>query len=240
MRGAVVAVLVHALLLALALGWVRSAATTPPGTVAPGFLDEAMRGGGGGGGRSTPVYIGKTSAPADRTPVPPKAVVPPPMVPPPTVPPPKTLPDEAPAPAPAPAAEPTPAAAGGTGTGTGTGAGAGTGPGSGTGTGGGTGAGTGTGTGDGSAPISSPVWRAGALPFDAPPKELRGRKVSVTFWVRADGRVERIAVDPELPGGDYAVRFDETMRGFRFLPARTAAGVAVPATTTLTFVLPTR
>ena len=30
-----------------------------------------------------------------------------------------------------------------------------------------------------------------SFPFDTPPKELRGVSLSVTFWVRVDGRVER-------------------------------------------------
>lgn len=143
--------------------------------------------------------------------------------------------------APPPAPAPTPAGpADGAGSGSGTGSGTGSGVGSGTGSGVGAGAGTGTGGGAGDGPVRAPVWRAGALPFEPPPKEVRGRTVAVTFWVRADGRVERIEVAPPLPPGDYARRFEETLLGYRFQPARTAAGEAVAATTTLDIQLPSK
>ena len=66
------------------------------------------------------------------------------------------------------------------------------------------------------------------------PKDMRGRQVEVTFYVTADGRVERIAVAPEIRDGGFARRFAEAMRNYRFRPARSAAGAPVPGTTTVT------
>jgi len=60
----------------------------------------------------------------------------------------------------------------------------------------------------------------------------------VTFWVRVDGRVERYQVDPEINDRDYARKFDEVMRAFRFTPARAPDGTRVSGTTTVTFTLP--
>ena len=66
------------------------------------------------------------------------------------------------------------------------------------------------------------------------PKDMRGRQVEVTFYVTADGRVERIAVAPEIRDGGFARRFADAMRDYRFRPARSPAGAAVPGTTTVT------
>ena len=63
-----------------------------------------------------------------------------------------------------------------------------------------------------------------AFPFDKPPKELRGLSLNVTFWVRPDGRVERYLVEPQIKDRDYAKKFDEVMRAFRFTPARAPDG----------------
>ena len=75
-------------------------------------------------------------------------------------------------------------------------------------------------------------------PFDTPPKELRGVSLSVTFWVRVDGRVERYEVEPEIKDRDYAKKFDEVMRAFRFTPARAPDGTRVAGTTKISFTLP--
>jgi hypothetical protein len=77
-----------------------------------------------------------------------------------------------------------------------------------------------------------------AFPFDNPPKELRGVSLSVTFWVRVDGRVERYQVVPEIKDRDYARKFDEVMRAFRFTPARGPDGSQVAGTTKISFTLP--
>jgi hypothetical protein len=77
-----------------------------------------------------------------------------------------------------------------------------------------------------------------AFPFDTPPKELRGVSLSVTFWVLVDGRVDRYTVQPAIKDRDYAKKFDEVMRAFRFTPARAPDGRAVAGMTTITFTLP--
>jgi hypothetical protein len=77
-----------------------------------------------------------------------------------------------------------------------------------------------------------------AFPFDNPPKELRGLSLNVTFWVRNDGKVERYLVEPEIKDRDYAKKFDEVMRAFRFTPARAPDGTSIPGTTRISFTLP--
>jgi hypothetical protein len=77
-----------------------------------------------------------------------------------------------------------------------------------------------------------------AFPFDNPPKELRGTSLNVTFWVRIDGRVERYVVEPKIKDRDYAKKFDEVMRAFRFTPAQAADGRRIPGTTSISFTLP--
>jgi hypothetical protein len=77
-----------------------------------------------------------------------------------------------------------------------------------------------------------------AFPFDNPPKELRGVSLSVTFWVGMDGRVEHYQVVPEIKDRDYAKKFDEVMRAFRFTPARAPDGSSVAGTTKISFTLP--
>jgi hypothetical protein len=102
----------------------------------------------------------------------------------------------------------------------------------------GTGAGAGTGgTGGGGGTLRPPEPRDMALPFDPPPKELRGASLDVTFWVRVDGRVERYTVRPEIKDREYAKKFDKVMREFRFTPARTPDGTRVADTTTISFTL---
>jgi periplasmic protein TonB len=109
-----------------------------------------------------------------------------------------------------------------------------------TGTGPGAGAGGGAGTGGGGQGgiLRPPEPRDMAFPFDTPPKELRGVSLNVTFWVRADGRVERYQVEPSIKDRDYAKKFDEVMRAFRFTPARAPNGAQVAGTTTISFTLP--
>jgi hypothetical protein len=76
------------------------------------------------------------------------------------------------------------------------------------------------------------------LPYDTPPKELRGASLKVTFWVRVDGRVERYEVEPQIKDRDYAKKFDEVMRAFRFTPARAPDGRSVAGVAEISFILP--
>ncbi len=121
-------------------------------------------------------------------------------------------------------------AAGGAGTGTGSVQGRGDGPGVGT--------GTGTGLGGEGGTLRPPEPRDMAFPFDTPPKELRGVSLNVTFWVRADGRVDRYQVEPQIKDRKYAEKFDQVMRAFRFTPARAPNGSRVAGTTRISFTLP--
>lgn len=211
-------------------------------TLAPGapalFL---IQGGGGGGGGPRGAYITLPSSPqpAPQPPTP----VPPPEQPPEAVPTPVAE-VEVPTPvAPTPidstpvvAAADSAPAAGGTGAGDGGrgGGGAGEGPGEGT----GTGEGRGPGIGGGGGVIRPPELRDLSFPFETPPKELRGQSLAVTFWVRVDGKVERYEVQPVIIDRDYAQKFDEVIRAFRFRPARAPDGSHIAGTTRVTFTLP--
>lgn len=205
--------------------WVRA--------LAPGAVTLAQRGGGGAGGREQGVaYISLPAAPAPRpvaspqrsqvVPRPePAALVPAPVVPPAT--------DTAQVTAP-------PAATAGeiAGAGAGAGAGPGAGGGEGGGTGGGVGVGKGPGADGGGGGETAPEPRQLVLPPADYPKDMRGRRVEVTFYVAADGRVERISVAPEIRDGGFARKFEEAMRNYRFRPARSPEGTPVPGITTVT------
>lgn len=119
-----------------------------------------------------------------------------------------------------------PGTGGGKGTGTGTGQGSGTGPGSGSGRGPGTG-------GEGGRGVP-PEPRQVILPPLDYPRDLRGQSVAVTFWVSAQGRVERVALEPEIDDRGFAKKFAEVMRNYRFKPARSADGIAIAGVTTVT------
>jgi hypothetical protein len=204
-----------------------------------------IRGGGGGGGGNRVAYITLPSSPRPAPqPVPP--VVPPETSPEAVLPP----VEETPAPQPAPtqpvdttpvvaAADTAPAApAAGDGTGVGGGKGGGVGGGAGRGDGPGSGEGRGPGAGGEGGAIRPPELRDLAFPFEKPPKELRGASLDVTFWVRVDGRVERYVVQPVITDRDYARKFDEVIRAFRFTPARAPDGRRIAGTTQVTFTLP--
>ena len=122
--------------------------------------------------------------------------------------------------------------------GTGAGGTAGAGGRPGTGPGAGVGGAHGTGGGGEGGTLRPPEPRDMAFPFDTPPKELRGVSLNVTFWVRADGRVERYQVEPPIKDREYAKKFDEVMRAFRFTPARAPNGARVAGTTRISFTLP--
>jgi hypothetical protein len=114
----------------------------------------------------------------------------------------------------------------------GTGEGTTGGPGQGPGSGGGIGAGTGTGAGVDSGPGSgggksdifpaSPRWTI--FPPPGAPREARGRRHEVRFWVTAEGRVTRVEVTPPIKDRGYAREFTERMMGYLFNPATTRDG----------------
>ena len=234
--------LIHALIIGLA---VRAGERLWSRTLAPG--DPALSAGGGGGGGGGGSRVAYITLPPAREPVMPRQTpvtppVPRPRVEPEPVVPPPTSVAAAPTPSPAPIdTQPPPATmAAGTGPGAGPGAGGGTGGGTGQGIGPGQGQGTGPGAGGGGqgGRVRPPELRDLAFPFDNPPKELRGASLAVTFWVRVDGGVERYEVDPAIGDRDYARKFDEVIRAFRFTPARAPDGTKVAGTTTVTFTLP--
>jgi outer membrane biosynthesis protein TonB len=205
-------------------------------------------GGGGGGGGNRVAYITLPSSPRP-APQPPTPVTPP-QTPPEAVPPPVEevqVPQPVPSPAPQPVdtlpavaqADSGPAtSASGTGPGTGGATGGGAGGGTGPGIGPGAGDGRGPGAGGEGGVIRPPELRDLAFPFETPPKELRGASLDVIFWVRVDGQVERYEVQPAITDRDYARKFDEVIRAFRFTPARAPDGSRMAGTTRVTFTLP--
>ena len=248
LAGLWLSLLVHLLLIGLAILRGDRLGSRTPALGLP--MQRAGGGGGGGGGGSSVTYItlppeatAAAAAPVETPRVKPIAAVP-------RVPPPVVLPRPAPSPAPPPvdtpavtAALPDSArAAAGAGIGAGIGAGQGIGNGSGEGSGVGTGTGgtTGTGTGGQGGVITPPELRAFALVLDKTPKELRGREIEVTWWVDAQGGVARVETVPEIADGDYRRRFLETAEAARFRPARSPAGLPMPATFTAKYTLPTK
>jgi len=113
---------------------------------------------------------------------------------------------------------------GGSGGGSGGGAGPGTGPGSGPGT--STTGGTAADSGRGGARPPEP--RQLILPPFDYPRSLRGVSIDVNFFVLADGRVDHVVFVPEIPDRAYAKKMEDAMRSYRFRPARSADGQAVP------------
>jgi hypothetical protein len=238
----------HAGLLALVIVqgdrlWHR---TPAPGT--PALFLVPGGGGGGGGNRVAYITLPSRPSPAPEPPAPePPAPAPAPT---PPVDPPEELPppvDETEVVPPIPVdTAPRLAAADSTPPSGATGTGPGFEGGSGGGVGGGTGPGIGPGAGDGSGPgaggeggvVRPPELRDLAFPFETPPKELRGASLDVTFWVRVDGRVERYEVQPTITDREYARKFDEVIRAFRFTPARAPDGTRIAGTTRVTFTLP--
>ena len=232
--GLIASILVHAALLALVIGGAIGGSIRLR-AAGDGSDGPAGGGGGGGGARVSYIELPSVGAPASATAATPEPVPPvetPPVEEAPVVPVP--LPSET---AVAAAAAPTEARADtgrGTGAGAGPGTGAGAGGGSGGGTGGGEGAGAGLGTGPGtggdSTGIIPPQLRNLVPPIaERPPRELRGQRINVTFWVSAEGLVDRIALDPEISDRGYREKFSEIVMKTRFRPARTRAGVAVPS-----------
>lgn len=181
------------------------------------------RGGGGGGGRPAISWFAlpaASSAPQAHA-LPPVPAVSVPTI---AVPTPEVVKiDVPPAIAAVPPAPPAPI---GTGSGTtgGPGQGPGTGGGQGTGTGTGVGADSGSGSGGNASDIfpASPRWAV--LPPRGAPREARGRRYEVRFWVTAEGKVTRVEVNPPIKDGDYRREFTERMMGYLFNPATTRDG----------------
>lgn len=180
------------------------------------------RGGGGGGGRPAVSWFAlpaPTAAQAQEVPPAPPAVTVPTIA----VPTPEPVKIEMPTPDVAVAA---PAAAVGTGAGTtgGAGQGPGTGGGQGTGTGTGIGSDSGVGSGGDARDIfpASPRWTI--FPPPGAPREARGRRHEVRFWVTAEGRVTRVEVTPPIKDAGYRRDFTERMMGYLFNPATTRDG----------------
>jgi hypothetical protein len=207
-------------------------------TFAPGdpSLPGSRAGGGGGGNRVTYITLPSIPRPAS----PPVLTVTAPTPPQKTVPTPVLEPVQSSQVPPDTSVEATTTAPADTSSGAvadgsnGTGAGGGRAAGDGSGVGAGAGAGLGGQGGTGQPPEPHDM----AFPFDTPPKELRGVSLNVTFWVRADGRVERYQVEPQIKDREYAKKFDEVMRAFRFTPARAPNGSRVAGTTSISFTLP--
>jgi hypothetical protein len=238
--GLIISLALHALLVAALVAHGEQLWSRTPDPGLRGLAGSAGSDGGGGGPRVS--YITLPSVPEEK-PAPPKTTpaLPPPRpvaapavtrAEPPKVTPPPTAPAET-----ASAASALASRDSATGSGPGTGGGN-TGVGAGPGRGPGTGPGAGTGGGGEGGKARPPEPRDMAFPFDNPPKELRGLSLNVTFWVRPDGRVERYLVEPEIKDRDYAKKFDEVMRAFRFTPARAPDGTSIPGTTRISFTLP--
>lgn len=234
-----VSLALHALLLAALVAHGEHVWSRAPGPENSPFSGGASGGGGGGGPRVA--YITLPSPPEAEKPAPQRGT-PPVPTPPPVLPrpvrqpePPKVAPSEVDT---TKGRQPSVAVRdSGVGQGGGPVGGTSGKPGSGEGQ-GNQGAGAGSGAGGEGGRARPPEPRDMAFPFDNPPKELRGLSLNVTFWVQNDGRVERYRVEPEIKDRDYAKKFDEVMRAFRFTPARAPDGTSIPGTTTISFTLP--
>lgn len=197
-----------------------------------GLLRQGTRGGGGGGGGRVAYISLPAPAPAAPTVV---EVEPPKRTPPPVpVTPTPTPPVQIPPPEPEPVASAQPAASApgdsvaGMGPGQGGGTGGGTGGGIGPGTGAGVGPGAGTGGGEGGRG-KAPEPRQLILPPTDPPKELRGVTMTLTFWVDATGKVDRVDVQPEIRDRKFAAKVRDAMRNYRFHPGLGPDGAPIAA-----------
>jgi len=89
----------------------------------------------------------------------------------------------------------------------------------------GAGAGAGPGTGDEGGYIVHAAPRTAILPPLAQvPGSVAGRTLRVSFWVAADGRVTRVAVDPPIADAAYNREFQQRMMAYQFYPAHTRGG----------------
>ncbi len=194
------------------------------------------KGGGGGGGSVRQVALPALARPAAAQVAPvvrpstPVVSVPDPVV---VQPPPPPTPEPVVVVAAPPDSTATPSAGQG-GPGTGGGKGTGTGPGQGSGSGPGSGSGSGPGTGGDGGRGYPPEPRQVILPPLDYPRSLRGQTVAVTFWVGTDGRVERVALAPDIEDKGFARKFSDVMKSYRFRPARSPEGTVIAGTTTVT------
>ena len=76
------------------------------------------------------------------------------------------------------------------------------------------------------------------MPPERAPKSVRGRTYRATFWVDAEGRVERVEVSPPIADAEYREALYERLLDFAFYPARTRAGLAVPGVVPILFTIP--
>jgi len=113
------------------------------------------------------------------------------------------------------------------GTGSDAGSGGGRGGGNGPGTGPGSGPGSGLGNGGGSGFLREPSPKQLILPEEHAPRDLRGRTIRITFWIKADGNVERVEFTPEINNREYADKFRDRLLHYVFTPARSASGEAI-------------
>jgi hypothetical protein len=180
------------------------------------------RGGGGGGGRPAVSWFALPSASTPQA----HDIPPAPAVTVPLLATPLTDPAKIAVPAITVSITPPPASAIGTGAGTsgGPGQGPGSGGGRGTGTGPGSGADSGSGSGGRTGDIfpASPRWTI--FPPPGAPRDARGRRHEVRFWVTAEGRVTRVEVNPPIKDAGYRREFTERMMGYLFIPATTRDG----------------
>ena len=89
----------------------------------------------------------------------------------------------------------------------------------------GAGAGAGPGMGDEGGYILHAAPRTAILPPLAQvPGSVTGRTLRVSFWVAADGRVTRVAVDPPIADAAYNREFQRRMMAYQFYPAHTRGG----------------
>ncbi|HEU4556945.1 MAG TPA: energy transducer TonB [Longimicrobium sp.] len=246
----VVAVLVHAAIVALLVFSFRQTILL----AGEGDRQDAVSGrtgggggGGGGGGEQVSYYEVPPPPPPPPAPVPPEPTELVPPVPPPP-PPAPTPPVEPPKPAPPAPAPPAPTQGPAAGPGTGPGAGPGVGPGAGGGTGGGSGGGTGPGTGTGTGPgtggqgggtsrISPPVTDLLLIPPNRP-RGMASRDVVLRLTVNERGDVTDVEVLTPTGNGNYDNQLKRTARDWKFNPARDlATNRAVAAKTDVTLTI---
>lgn len=227
--GVALSVVLHVLILALLIApWAYFDPQVRAGLVA------ALTGGGGGGGRGGDAdKVAYISVPAPKAP-PARAPTP---VPTPVARPPEPQAPVATDPTPpvATAVSPSPGAAApgqADGPGKGGGTGGGEGPGSGTGSGNATGPGKGGNGGKGTPPDPRQL----IIPPNGPvPKALRGRTLTVTFWVTETGEVARVSEVPPIEDAKYRRAFEAALLAYRFKPARDSLGRPVAETFQTTF-----
>ncbi|MGH7591360.1 MAG: hypothetical protein ACREL2_07950, partial [Gemmatimonadales bacterium] len=62
------------------------------------------------------------------------------------------------------------------------------------------------------------------------PKPLKGKALTVTFWVTKSGDVARVAESPRIEDTEFRRAFEDAMLAYRFRPARDSLGRAVAVT----------